>query len=42
MPTATPIFPSFEAITIIIPSPNSFFPLSTNFLKSLSGKSETF
>ena len=29
----------YLAKTITIPSPSSFFPLSTNFLKSLGGKS---
>ena len=33
---------SLRAKTITIPSPNSFLPLSTNFLKSLGGKSCTF
>ena len=31
-----------KANTITIPSFNSFFPLSTNFLKSLGGRSSTF
>ena len=41
-PTAKPIFPSLIANTIIIPSPNSFLPISTSFLRSLGGKSITF
>ena len=41
-PTPRPTLSSLLAKTIIIPSPNSFFPLSTNFLKSLGGKSCTF
>ena len=41
-PTAKPIFPSLLAKTTTIPSPNSFFPASTSFLRSFGGKSVTF
>ena len=40
--TGKPTLPSLLANTITMPSPNSFLPLSTNFLKSLGGKSCTF
>jgi hypothetical protein len=39
IPTASPTLLSMLANTMTIPSPSSFFPLSTNFLKSLGGKS---
>ena len=41
-PTANPIFSSFIAKTIIIPSDNSFLPSSTSLLKSFGGRSKTF
>ena len=41
-PTASPILSSLIAKIITIPSVISFFPLSTNFLKSLEGRSVIF
>ena len=36
IPTPKPTLPSLLANITTIPSPNSFLPLSTNFLKSLA------
>ena len=41
-PTAMPTLSSLLANTIIIPSPNSFLPLSTSFLNSFGGNPSTF